>query len=208
MGATDMKHLNSAALGIEMTKCNTTSIGEEKSVNNAKGLLCRYEWLEFIVRCSETKFIMSKETSQYQEAVSSFYDSYCDQFFVGFDSQGFRDDEYWTEEVDFVYKSYEPLLRFYYDRYSGQNTLPGKKPFMCLDELRRFIFDVKIEDKLNERDIPLIFNLSMMTQVDELMTTRIFEMTFVEYIEAFARLANLVSLPSLQIAPKEVSVKI
>lgn len=74
------------------------------------GLLCRYEFLEFLVRCSETKFIMSKEMDNYPEAVAAFYESFCDSFFNGFDSQSFRDDEYWTEEVDFVYKTYEPLL--------------------------------------------------------------------------------------------------
>lgn len=168
------------------------------------GQLCRFEFLEFLVRCSETKFIMSKETSEYPEAIGSFYESYCDKFFQGFDSQVFRDGEYWTEEVDFVYKSYEPLLQFYYDRYSGKNTLPGKKPFMSLEELRQFIFNIEIDTKLNERDIPLIFNLSMMTQVDELMGSRIFEMSFVEYLEAIARLANLVSMPSLKYDKKKV----
>lgn len=76
---------------------------------------------------------------------------------------------------------------------------------MCLEELRALIFNTKIEDKINERDIPLIFNLSMMTQVDELITSRIFEMSFVEYLEAIARLANIVSLPSLKLNKKEVS---
>jgi hypothetical protein len=147
---------------------------------------------------------MSKETDSYSTAISQFYQNYCENFFEGFDSQAFRDDQYWTEEVDFVYKEYEPLLKFYYDKFSGMHTLPGKKPFMSLEELRNFIFKIGIEDSINEREIPLIFNVSMMTQVDELLTKRIFEMSFVEYLEVIARLANRVSLPSLKIDKKKV----
>jgi hypothetical protein len=47
----------------------------------------------------------------------------------------------------------------------------------------------------------------MMTQVDELITTKIFEMSFVEYLEAIARLADIISLPSLKFNKKNVSYR-
>jgi hypothetical protein len=119
MGATDLKYLNTAALGIEMTKCNSSAPDEIKSKNNNKGLLCRFEFLEFLVRCSECKFILSKETDSYSAAITLFYNEFCENFFEGYDSQKFRDTGYWTEEVDYVYKNYEPLLRYLYSKYSG-----------------------------------------------------------------------------------------
>lgn len=42
MGATDLKNLNSAAIGIEMTKC--ASGGADKDLNNNKGKL----WSQFL----------------------------------------------------------------------------------------------------------------------------------------------------------------
>ena len=50
---------------------------------------------------------------------------------------------------------------------------------------------------IKERNIRMCYNLSMQTQVNELTSTRIFEMSYIEYLEALARQANDISLPSL-----------
>lgn len=47
-----------------------------------------------------------------------------------------------------------------------------------------------LDENFAERDIQLAFNLSMMTQVDELNQDRIFQMSFVEFLEAVARVAE------------------
>ena len=114
--------------------------------------------MEFLVRCSESKFILSKETDDYPTAVAAFYNNFCDKFFEGYDTQKFREERYWCEEVDFVYKSSIPLLKFYYNKYSRLNTLPGLKPFMSLQELRNMVNDLQLTEKVNEKMIPLIFN--------------------------------------------------
>lgn len=46
-------------------------------------------------------------------------------------------------------------------------------------------------------DIPLCFNLAMMTQLDEVDSERCAEMSFVEFMEAFARLAEYANLPHI-----------
>ena len=55
-----------------------------------------------------------------------------------------------------------------------------------------------------DRDIPLIFNLSMMTQVDELKSKRIFEMKFVEFLESIGRVANYCSFPRIGLTEVDV----
>ena len=75
---------------------------------------------------------------------------------------------------------------------------------MCLEEFREFLEAVKVDTKIAERDVPLIFNLSMMTQVDEQVSTRNTEMAFVEFLEAIARLADICSFASLKYHPKQV----
>ena len=42
----------------------------------------------------------------------------------------------------------------------------------------------------------MAFNLSMMVQIDELNSDRMFQMSFVEFLEALARMAEAVSLKS------------
>lgn len=75
---------------------------------------------------------------------------------------------------------------------------------MCLAELRKLIYDCNIDKEITERDISLIFNLSMQTQVDELRSSRIFEMSYVEYLECIGRLADKVSLCNLYYTEEEV----
>lgn len=62
---------------------------------------------------------------------------------------------------------------------------------MCLEELGEICKMANLLDEnFAERDIQLAFNLSMMTQVDELNQDRIFQMSFVEFLEAVARVAE------------------
>ena len=71
-------------------------------------------------------------------------------------------------------KKYLPILKWLFECYSGMKTLPGKKKFMCLDEFKNLCSEGGLFEKestLTERDIPVCFGLSMMTQIDELNTS-------------------------------------
>jgi hypothetical protein len=68
---------------------------------------------------------------------------------------------------------------------------------MCLDEFKNLCSDGEIfagESMLAEREIPIAFAISMMTQVDELNQSKVFEMGFLEFLEAFSRVAEKASL--------------
>jgi hypothetical protein len=79
--------------------------------------------------------------------------------------------------------------------YSKRNVKPGQKPFMCLDELSEICRLLNIyEWDFAEKDMQLAFNLSMMTQVDEISQNRTFEMAFIEFLEACARISEKKSL--------------
>lgn len=65
-----------------------------------------------------------------------------------------------------------------------------------------------LDENFAERDIQLAFNLSMMTQVDELNQDRIFQMSFVEFLEAVARVAEKYSpQPLTQTEPMPYEAK-
>lgn len=93
-------------------------------------------------------------------------------------------------------------------QYSGLKTLPGKKRFMCQEELRKLVFDSKIDSYIAEKNITLIFNLSITTQIEELESSRVFEMHYVEMLEVLSRLAEYVSLPSLYFFDEETVIYI
>ena len=46
------------------------------------------------------------------------------------------------------------------------------------------------DDNFGAREIGAIYNLSMMTQVDEIHNTRHMDMRFIEFVEAISRVAD------------------
>lgn len=117
MGALDTKYLNIAALGIEMAKVNfSDKITQEEETNNPKNLICRYEFLELLVRCAHNKYMLSKKETTYHGALKRFFEEHILQAIQGYDSQKFRDEGYWTEEVDHLYECYKPVLLYIYKK--------------------------------------------------------------------------------------------
>ena len=111
-----------------------------------------------------------------------------------YDTMVWRGGRYFVEECDDVLKFYRNALNLIYLKYAVKKVKPGQKPFMCLDEFHDISSHAGFFD-LNcvERDVNLAFNLSMMTQVDELENDRIFQMSFLEFMEGIARLADKLS---------------
>jgi len=69
---------------------------------------------------------------------------------------------------------------------------------MCLDEFRSLCTDARlISDTFATREIDICYSQSMMTQVDELYKSRHMEMSFVEFLEAICRAADLSNLPKI-----------
>ena len=65
---------------------------------------------------------------------------------------------------------------------------------MCLEELVDMCKHSNLFDEnFVERDVNLAFCTSMMTQIDELKSEKIFRMNFVEFLEALSRIAEKLS---------------
>ena len=174
---------------------------QSKNLRNPEKSLVRYQFLEVWVRMAEQKYITSGNITSYAEAVEKILEEHLLPFITSndtlYNAQKWREDRYWNEECDTVLKSYLPILQGLYKRYSGLKSKPGQKKFTSLEELNKLATDSQIlNDNLVDRDVTIAFNLSMMTQVDELNSDRIFQMTFIEFVEALARVAEIYSATS------------
>jgi len=171
-----------------------TKSDKEKNHRNPDRALVRYQFLEGLLRIAEQKYLGSGQVSTYADAMNMLMDESVKPFIAKFNHHQFRPDRYWNEEVDTVYKSYLPIIRGIYKKYSGQKTLPGQKKFMCLEEFNRMMSDGGLySDNCGERDATIAFSLGMMTQLDELNSDRIYQMQFFEFLEALARVAEKIS---------------
>jgi NLR family CARD domain-containing protein 3 len=157
--------------------------------------------MEVMVRIAEKRYKSS--TVSFSEAVEIMIRDNLLPIYTKYTvAQKWREEKYWNEKCDDVLKAYKFILENVYSRYSVKKVKPSQKKFMCLEEF----FDIfkhsnLIDENFVERDVLLAFNLAMMTSVDELSNDRIFQMTFVEFLEAFCRCADKLSLPKIAALP-------
>ena len=188
MNGKDIRFAESDTLFLTMNK-------RTKPTNLNPGVaLVRYQFLEILIRLSLKRYEDTGIAKTKGEAIKLMFErnlipsSNCE------DLQEFRDEIYWVEEVDNIFKSHLPIFEYLYKNYGGTHMKPGDQWFMTTDELESIFADSNlINDQLVSRDIAVYFNQAMMTQVDELKKEKHLRMNFIEFLEAFARCANQIS---------------
>lgn len=177
---------------------NAVSISKNKGqLYNAANALCRYEFLEVIVRIAYDRYIRNGLCKSVSESLSRMLNEHLLPRLTTFNSDRWRIETYMNEQVDLTLKAHKPILDSIYKRYSGRKTLPGYKPFMCLEEFRDLCNDSRlVNENLVARDTDLVFSLAMMTRVDEVYKKDHLEMTYVEFLEALCRAIDKASIPT------------
>ena len=168
---------------------NSTLVQKEKGqIYNPGNSLVRYEFLEILIRIAMDRFIRNKISTNYADAFEKLMEDHVTPVISTYNTQKWRNSEYLCEEVDLVLKANKELFLCLFKKYSGRYTLPGKKPFMSLEEFRQLCNEGNlIGDNLAAREIDVYFSQAMMTQVNELYYKRHMEMSFVEMLEALCR---------------------
>ncbi|CAD8171615.1 unnamed protein product [Paramecium pentaurelia] len=193
----DGKTLKLSDLDLKFIATCAASIEYKGNFRNPERSLCRFQFMEFLVRVSEDKYLKTKVANNMLEATKMILEQ-CKSYMSTFDAQKWRNERYFNEQCDDCLKFFKPLLNHLYNKYSVKKVKPGQKKFMCLDEIHEICSQANLYDeRFVERDADNAFNLSMMLQVDELESDRIFQMTFIEFLEAVARIADKVSMPGI-----------
>jgi len=111
------------------------------------------------------------------------------------EAQQWRNERYWNEEVDNIYKSHFPIFDYMFKHYGGKYMKPGDKQFMEVDEFNEMIAQAGlINDNFVSRDVMVCFNLAMMTQVNEIDKDRHIKANFIEFLEALGRAIDKISM--------------
>lgn len=107
-----------------------------------------------------------------------------------------RHSRYWNEEIDNLFKSHKSLFETLFATFSNRHKTPADRSDFCKVDEFETLWNAcgLIEDNFVQRDVAICFNLSMMTQVDELNSEKFMRMTYIEWLEAIARAADIISL--------------
>jgi len=169
--------------------------------NNPERALIRHNWIEIFIRLCQTKYVKNlaggpgKTQSECFELMLNQHVLPC---FRQFDCHAWRKRVCWVEEVDLAFKRSLSVLRIVYNRWIGRFNEVGKPKFMSLAEFTDCISEINIfNEDFGVKQLAAAFNLSMMTQVEEIESERHINMNFVEFLEALVRVAEKVQIPHL-----------
>ena len=194
-GIVDNDTLKLSDLDLEFV---ATNAGGVKSKFDPDRALCRYEFMEIFVRIAITKFFKNKIVETIPEAVQKIFEEHMKTFFSQFNCHKWRRENLWNEPCDVAFKRHLNTVERIYKANSGRYALPGAPKFMSLDEFYDLITSCGVvDDNFGQREISVMFNLSMMTQKNELQYDRHFNMILVEFIEAIGRIADKLILPPI-----------
>ena len=97
-----------------------------------------------------------------------------------------------------MFKRLLKALKRVYEKYTGRFQMPGATKYMSVEEFFDLICSCGVvNEDFGQREISILFNLSMFTQKNELDFDRHFNMTFNEFIEAIGRVSEKISIVPL-----------
>ncbi|KRX05204.1 hypothetical protein PPERSA_06838 [Pseudocohnilembus persalinus] len=200
--------------GITLKQVAVQANSIKSNPRDFQNAIMRYQFMELLVRLANEKYIDKyKQTTSIFEALKKLWDEHLEPVIgpgnnIYMDKQQkWRNERYWNEDCDYCLKNYKKIIDHVYSRFSKKKVKPGQPPFMCLDELTTIInmAELPLQESFGSEFGNFAFNLSMMTQIDELESNKIFEMNLVEYYEALARLAEKANFPPHPTLQEEIN---
>ena len=175
--------------------------GSEMNKENDDRALMGFEFLEIIVRVAVAKYIKSKEVDDVSEAVEALCTrciapNLCPEAVIK--PNDFREQKLYFEEIAEIYEDHEPFLRAVYTFYSSLHghKLMQMEGWISLCEACELIGP---KTGVSKREAKLIYAWSQMQVADEIKKrTKMISMTFVDFLEAVARLSELISPPTTE----------
>eukprot|EP00347_Sterkiella_histriomuscorum_P017828 403347825 len=172
----------------------STNAGNKNQRLNPDRALVRYQLMEICVRIAIFKYYKKVVNSTF-EAVKMLFEQQVFPFISKFDSHDWRLKRLWNEECDMVYKYYYKVLQALFEKFSGKFSKPGMPKFMSLEEISTFATTLNIlDDTFGPRELGIQFNLAQMTNITELETENHIKMNLIEFLDAFARIADKLML--------------
>lgn len=110
-----------------------------------------------------------------------------------FDSNDFRLNKLYIESCDKILRKHMQTFKDIYAKAARIETGHSEDAYMSISEFIDLItFSGVTDENFTNKEIGSMFNLSMMTQVDEVYDDRHLKMSFLEFVEAICRVADKV----------------
>lgn len=158
--------LPSAKAQIIATSVKVSKVQSEYLLKND---IVRFQFLEYLLRCAIKKYFESGVCETELDAVKMMIENHIRKDIKSqFDQVEWRKANTLNVNVDNCLKAHAKVWDHMYSKFSGRHALPGAKPFMMCDEFVGFVeASGMINDCMTAKNVSYLFNLSMLTQDDE-----------------------------------------
>ncbi|KAH8076394.1 hypothetical protein JL721_393 [Aureococcus anophagefferens] len=164
---------------------------EQSDMNEDKALM-RYEFIECLVRMAHARF--KKDIDDVSECVDALFDDVVLRNVTPesiLDTDDFRRDRLYFEEVEDGFKPHLKPLRIVYDKYAMLKPDGGRPSFSLMEWVTVLNDGRLIGDELTVREARLCFFWSRMVVADEVKSRHKFmTLSWVEFLEALARVSR------------------
>ena len=190
----DSKYLiNDVLVKVTEVKSNLLDKEERKRNPNVPDNIIRHQFMMLLVKVAKDKYFRTKQMSSITEALEYSFKNHYDSYLNQFDNHKWRMERYYNEFTDNVLKAYIPIFDAVFYSNAPIKKIGNKDShWMWLEEFTN-ICTALMDADFPVKDIPVIFNLSMRTKVNEIDSEMHYNMQFPEFLEAIARFAEKLS---------------
>ena len=180
----------------------------------SQNFINRCEWLQCLVRLASMKYLPAEQQTGLASAVPGSVAEALRKFITHdmmtrvdrrslADTNLFRENMCYVEDVDVVLKQWDPSLRAIFNAYAyGDGTMDDifSTEMMSYEEWCNFVLDMELYDAIDftSREASLTFVWARLREIDERPTkakSRMMQLSFEEFLEALIRVASLKVIP-------------
>ncbi|CAD8081151.1 unnamed protein product [Paramecium sonneborni] len=196
----------------EICLISTIVIKDLKSNFIQERALVRHQFLELLIRLAKETYVKQGNCSNISQGFEKMMQAQTGQFGFILDygcAQQWRDERYWTQIMDMTIRFKLPFLKQLFTYTSCFSNKPyAKEKFVSFQDFKILLQNSDFfPNYINEQQLYYVYLQSIMMQVDEITQKRHFEMQFIEFIEALARIAEFISPNSNNYQIKQLNAK-
>jgi hypothetical protein len=146
-----------------------------------------------LVKIAKDKYFRTKQIPSIVDAVDYSFEHHYDFYLNQFNNHSWRQERYYNEKVDNILKAFIPIFDAVFYSYAPQQIMGRKDSFWLTLEGYTNLCNNLLDSDFPVKDLPVLFNLSMRLQTNEINFDKHYNMVFPEFLEAICRFIDKLS---------------
>ena len=185
--------INDVLVKVTEVKSNSLDKNDRKKNQNIPDNIIRHQFMMLLVKVAKDKYFRTKQIPSIVEAVEYSFEHHYDYYLNQFNNHKWRQERYYNEPVDNIIKAHIPIFDALFYSYAPQQIMGRKDSFWLTLEGYTNLCNSLMDSDFPVKELPVLFNLSMRLQTNEIDFDKHYNMVFPEFLEAICRFIDKLS---------------